>query len=146
MTAFAIFVSIITFFVYRLKNGRKKEVEVSNPNPPQYVPLGSTIPVHQSVKERVEPIIDIDFVAIDFETANRHRSSACAIGMCKVQKGVVVDRYVKYLRPEPFEFESQNVYVHGIDADMTQYAPTRVEDWGNIQAFVGNLPLVAHNA
>lgn len=118
--------------------------ETSQPTIPSEPPLlKSTAP---SIIERVLPILDVSFVAIDFETANRRRGSACAIGMCKVLNGVVAARYVSVLRPEPFEFESRNVYIHGIDASRAEYASTIAEDWANIQAFVGGLPLVAHNA
>jgi DNA polymerase III subunit epsilon len=88
----------------------------------------------------------VNFVAIDFETANRRRGSACAVGMCKVINGEVVDRYYTLLRPEPLEFEKRNTSVHGIDAWDVAKAPTIAEDWANIQAFVGDLSLVAHNA
>jgi len=32
-----------------------------------------------------------DFTAIDFETANHHRGSPCAVGLARVRDGVVVE-------------------------------------------------------
>jgi DNA polymerase-3 subunit epsilon len=88
----------------------------------------------------------ISFVAIDFETANNARSSVCSIGMVKVVNGKIADRYHKYLRPKPFRSNKFNIELHGITPEMTRNAPTLGNDWANIQAFVGDLPLVAHNA
>jgi len=45
-----------------------------------------------SISDRA-PINDLDFVAIDFESANNERSSACAIGLAFVKDGVVFDTY-----------------------------------------------------
>ena len=35
--------------------------------------------------------MSIDFVALDFETANRFRGSPCAIGLAVVRDGKIVD-------------------------------------------------------
>jgi DNA polymerase III subunit epsilon len=100
--------------------------------------------VGKNVSEKA--LLEVSFVAIDFETANRRRGSACAVGMCKVEGGRVVDRYHQYIRPVPMVFEQMNINVHGITESHTANAPTIAEEWANIQAFVGDLPLVAHNA
>lgn len=34
-----------------------------------------------------------DFVAIDFETANHHRTSICSVGVVIVRGGVVTDKF-----------------------------------------------------
>ena len=41
----------------------------------------------------------VDFVAIDFETANGFRGSACAVGLVRVRDGAVVDTYASLLQP-----------------------------------------------
>ena len=33
-----------------------------------------------------------DFAAIDFETANQHRSSVCSVGVVVVRGGIIVDK------------------------------------------------------
>lgn len=158
-----IFWGVVAFIIWRIRKGKIKPTEehITDYDTPQYLPLQETKETEKPYPEKaesltyvnIEPLIQsqfdtpkVSFVAIDFETANRRRGSACAIGMSKVIKGEVVDSYVKYLRPEPFEFDTHNTYIHGITADMTEDAPTIEEDWLNIRDFVDGLPLVAHNA
>ncbi|MGL5913477.1 MAG: DNA polymerase III subunit epsilon, partial [Bacteroidales bacterium] len=42
-----------------------------------------------------------DFVALDFETANQHRSSVCSIGIVIVSNGKIVDKFYKLIQPYP---------------------------------------------
>ena len=90
----------------------------------------------------------MDFVAIDFETANSHRESACAIGMVKVVGGVAVESYHSLLRPpKPFDyFDARNIFVHGIREIDVEAERTLGEAWQEIEIFLEDLPLVAHNA
>ena len=44
--------------------------------------------------------VGADFVAIDFETANSSRSSACAIGVAVVRDGRVVEHGSTLINPE----------------------------------------------
>lgn len=90
----------------------------------------------------------MDFVAIDFETANSARASACAIGMVKIVKGQVIDSYSSLIKPaESHNWENYwNFNVHGIPFDAYQEAPTFPEIWGDIQAFIGDFPVFAHNS
>lgn len=41
---------------------------------------------------------DLTFTALDFETANWYRRSACSIGMVKVEEGVVVDEFYSLIK------------------------------------------------
>lgn len=90
----------------------------------------------------------LNFTAIDFETANSARASACSVGLARVVDGQVVEAASWLLSPPPgFEvFSPKNIEVHGITADMVVGAPT----WDNIlprvMAFSGGNPFVAHNA
>lgn len=42
-----------------------------------------------------------DFAAIDFETANQHRSSVCSVGVVVVRGGIIVDKYYSLIYPRP---------------------------------------------
>ena len=42
-----------------------------------------------------------DFAAIDFETANRQLTSACAVGLVIVREGKIVDTFYSLIQPEP---------------------------------------------
>ena len=54
----------------------------------------------------------MNFVAIDFETANYARDSACAIGLVKVVGGENVDKAVHLIKPPTREFVF--TYIHGL--------------------------------
>jgi DNA polymerase III subunit epsilon len=67
----------------------------------------------------------LDFVALDFETANRSHASACAVGAVRVRDGQVVDEYFTLVRPGEGldDFEPGNVRVHGITSEAVESAP-----------------------
>lgn len=87
-----------------------------------------------------------NFVAIDVETANGNRSSICAIGAVKVIDGLIVDRRYSLVCPEPNWYSWACTNVHGLTDDDTWNAPTFGEVWADWQEWLGDLPLVAHNA
>ncbi len=88
----------------------------------------------------------MDFVAIDFETANEFRNSACSVGLCRVQGGKVVDRYYTLLRPRELYFNPFNVSIHGISEDDVLGSPTLAEAWPALLAFIDEQIMIAHNA
>lgn len=85
------------------------------------------------------------FTAIDFETANADRGSACAVGLVVVEEGRVISRTCQLIRPEPCHFDPFNVSIHGISAADVINAPRFSEFWPQLWAQVSG-PLVAHNA
>ena len=58
----------------------------------------------------------LDFTAIDFETANPARGSACAVGVAKVRDGAVIDSASWLIKPPQGrdDFHRMNVGIHGI--------------------------------
>lgn len=90
----------------------------------------------------------LDFVAVDFETANRSHASMCAVGAVRVRDGVVVDTFSSLVRPPEGldDFEPGNVGVHGITADMVLAAPSWPDIYPAFTAFVGDDVIVGHNA
>lgn len=88
------------------------------------------------------------FVAIDFETANGKRASACSIGLARFdENGDVAGSYHSLILPHPEHrfFHPANIWVHGIrEEDVTDSA-----EWGElfreVSDFIGDLPLTAHN-
>lgn len=86
------------------------------------------------------------FVAIDFETANRYPNSACAIGMVKVIDNVIIDQFYSLICPPYMVFEPGNVRVHGIRPADVANEPDFKALWPAISEFIGDLPMVAHNA
>lgn len=88
----------------------------------------------------------MDFVAIDFETANSDRKSACSMGMVRVRNGEIVERFYELINPAPLVFSPVNISVHGIMPEMVAFKPTFMELWARIKCFIGQDILVAHNA
>ncbi len=85
------------------------------------------------------------FLAIDFETANYYRHSACAIGLVKVVECQVKDRQYHLIRPPHKWFMFTGI--HGISWEDVKSEPTFAELWPRIQRqFCGVDFLVAHNA
>ena len=56
------------------------------------------------------------FVAIDFETADRFRDSACALATVRVESGEIVHKEHRLIKPPRKYFEF--TYLHGIDWEM----------------------------
>ena len=87
-----------------------------------------------------------NFVAIDVETANREPSSICSIGAVKVVDGVIVDRRYSLVCPEPEWYSRYNTAVHGLTEEDTWDAPNFSQVWTDWTDWIGDMPLVAHNA
>jgi len=86
------------------------------------------------------------FAAIDFETANETRVSACAIGVAWLEDGVItgVDEYL--IRPAELRFSSWNTRIHGI----TEHDVINAAEWPDVFAQIApkleGATLLAHNA
>jgi DNA polymerase-3 subunit epsilon len=88
------------------------------------------------------------FVAIDVETANRHRGSICCIGLAVVDDGRVVATEQWLTRPPDSlsEFEGINIGIHGIHAADVEHQPPFRDRLDQLIDLVQDRPLVAHNA
>lgn len=94
-----------------------------------------------------ETLMSPSFVAVDFETANRGGGvSACQVALVRVRNGEVVGRYSTYIRPpagyDRFEF----TWLHGISARHVADAPAWDQATEQVEDFVGDDPVYAHNA
>lgn len=88
----------------------------------------------------------MNFVALDFETANETRNSPCSIGLVRVENGLVTDRYYTLIKPEPIRFSPWNIKIHGIRPSDVANAPTFDVVWPEIRSFIGSNVVAAHNA
>ena len=90
----------------------------------------------------------ISFTAIDFETANSHRGSACAVGLVKVRDGRIVDTASWLIKPPPGidDFDPINVELHGIAEQDVQSAADWEMSLEGILQFVNEDSLVAFDA
>lgn len=84
------------------------------------------------------------FLAIDFETANYQRTSACALGLVKVENYRIIYKKAHLIKPPEnwFVFD----YLHGITWEHVKNEPTFGELWSIISPhFRGIDFVVAHN-
>lgn len=85
------------------------------------------------------------FVAIDFETANRSRASACAVGLAICTHSRIVQTRDYLIQPPSREFEFTDI--HGLTWADVCNAPTFAELWPTLQRDLRSADfLVAHNS
>jgi DNA polymerase-3 subunit epsilon len=85
------------------------------------------------------------FAAIDFETANYNRDSACAVGIVIVSEGQIVKRLHNLIKPPSSYFTF--THIHGLTWYDVCNAPTFAELWRDINKHLFNVDyLAAHNA
>ena len=85
------------------------------------------------------------FVALDFETANNGRDSACAIGLVRVKNNQIVQRSYYLIRPPRQYFRF--THIHGISWHDVAGQPSFGELWPTISPVISEAKfLAAHNA
>ncbi|MGO3732619.1 MAG: 3'-5' exonuclease [Vagococcus sp.] len=88
----------------------------------------------------------MNFIAMDFETANGKLHSACSLALVMVKDSRIVGSYYTLICPEA-EFHWRNIEVHGIYPKDVEGAPIFPEVWNEIKHyFQENRLIVAHNA
>lgn len=85
------------------------------------------------------------FVALDFETANSSHTSACEIGLVKVETGIIVDKFYSLIKPPDNNYSRVNTLIHGITSEQTENSPFFNELWLKIMDFIADNLIVAHN-
>jgi DNA polymerase III subunit epsilon len=88
----------------------------------------------------------LSIVAIDFETANEARTSACSIGLAWIENGRVTATEEHLIRPREMRFLSMNVAIHGIRPDDVRDAPSFAELWPDLAPRFDGALVLAHNA
>lgn len=85
-------------------------------------------------------------VAIDFETANESRTSACSIGVAWIENGRVTATEEHLIRPREMRFNPFNSAIHGIRADDVADAPEFPAVWARLRERLDGRLILAHNA
>ncbi|MFD2721674.1 3'-5' exonuclease [Hymenobacter monticola] len=93
-----------------------------------------------------QALANLNFTAIDFETANEQRASACAVGVVRVRGGQIVDTYQTLLRPRVLRVDWRNYQVHGIAEERLHNAPTMADVWHELLPYLHEQPVAAHNS
>jgi DNA polymerase-3 subunit epsilon len=85
------------------------------------------------------------FAAIDFETADYGRDSACAVAVVRVEANRIVHRVHHLIRPPRRDFVFS--YLHGISWNDVVDAPSFRELWPHLRSELDGVEfLAAHNA
>ena len=86
----------------------------------------------------------LDFVAVDFETANHDRWSACAVGLAFVREGRLTSSARYLIRPPSRQFKLS--WIHDLTWADVRNAPDFEELWHQLRLELKSEILVAHNA
>lgn len=87
----------------------------------------------------------LDFLAIDFETANEQRGSVCSVGVTQVRDGAITGSGHWFVNP-PTGDRFTNTHIHGIELSQVHNAPTWAQSIDTIEQWAEGHPLVAHNS
>ncbi len=87
-----------------------------------------------------------DFTAIDFETAHGKNWSVCQVGIVVVKNGEIVQEYESLIQPPDNYYYWTHVRIHGINRKKTMFSPNFAQIWEEIEPFISNKNIVAHNA
>lgn len=87
----------------------------------------------------------MNFVALDFETADYERDSACAVALVRVEAGAVVGTAHRLIRPPRRSFVFS--YLHGITWNDVREEPPFAEVWPDLEPMLAGARFIAaHNA
>jgi DNA polymerase-3 subunit epsilon len=89
-----------------------------------------------------------DFIAIDFETANNSRVSACALGLVFVKYGRIAFQTNFHIKPPINEkFLSRNIALHNITEEDVDYAMPFDALWEcELSKYINDSLIIFHNA
>ncbi len=85
----------------------------------------------------------MNFVAIDFETANANLSSICQIGIANFKNGRLKNKWESLVNPEEY-FDAMNVSIHGIKEVDVKDSPTIPLLYEQIKSLLGPEIVVSH--
>jgi DNA polymerase III subunit epsilon len=85
------------------------------------------------------------FTAIDFETAQGYRWSICQVGLVCVNNGKITDEINLLVQPPGNYYWKSFIDCHGITPKDTANAPTFDKVWPQIEPFIKDQAVVAHN-
>jgi DNA polymerase-3 subunit epsilon len=85
------------------------------------------------------------FTAIDFETADYYRDSACAVAAVRYENGVLAGKFSSLIRPPRKNFAFS--YLHGITWEDVKSQPEFSAVWPEIEKLITGVDFIAaHNA
>lgn len=88
---------------------------------------------------------DINFVAIDFETATS-KLTACQFGAVVVRSGEIVKEESILIQPPENKYSINNTKVHGISSHDTKNSPNFADCWDRIKLYIEHQVVVFHGS
>lgn len=89
----------------------------------------------------------LDFVAIDFETANKYPNSAISLAAVVVKDGDIVKKGYSLIHPPFMQFDAGCTAIHGIQPKEVADKPTFDKLWPSIyENYLKGRIVLAHNA
>lgn len=88
----------------------------------------------------------MDFVAIDFETANEKRNSVCELGIAVVEDYKIIESKSWLIRPPELRFNPFNTSIHGISEKDVVNQPEFDALWDEFKNYLDCNLIIAHNA
>jgi DNA polymerase III subunit epsilon len=96
-------------------------------------------------RTRPEFVTFTKYAAIDFETADYGRDSACAVAVVVIDSGKIVNQACTLIRPPRREFVFS--YLHGITWEHVSQKPTFADAWPQLSVLLEGVDFIAaHNA
>jgi ATP-dependent DNA helicase DinG len=88
-----------------------------------------------------------DLVALDLETTGLdvEKDSIIEIGVVRIRDGQVIEEFGTLVNPG-FVIPAETTHITGIHQDDLRHAPLLIQALPQIAEFVGNAPVIAHNA
>ena len=94
----------------------------------------------------IESETSLKTIAIDFETANEQRGSACSVGLAWIEDGKVTRVEERLIRPKEMRFSGMNIAIHGIRPEHVEDAQAFPEVMVEFHDDFRGATMIAHNA
>lgn len=91
-------------------------------------------------KKVIEIVLDVETTGLDYT-----KEKMVEFAALRLENGKIKDEFQTLINPEQ-HIRKSSMAVHGITEEMVKDAPTEVEIMPKILEFIGDYPIVAHNA
>ncbi len=91
-------------------------------------------------KKIIEIVLDTETTGLDFT-----REKLVEFAAVRLENGKIKDKFQTLINPEQ-HIRKSSIAIHGITEEMVADAPTEAEAMPMIMEFIGDYPIVAHNA